>query len=61
MNFTDINPDLSEIRNGVAKVCQQFPGEYWRACDAARTYPEEFVSALTRERRASAPVPASGS
>ena len=57
MNFTDINPDLSEIRNGVAKVCQQFPGEYWRACDAALTYPEEFVSALTREGYLAAMIP----
>ena len=59
MNFTDINPDFAEIRDGVAKVCQQFPGEYWRKCDAARLYPEEFVSALMKEGYLAAMIPES--
>ncbi len=57
MNFTDINPDLIEIRNGVANVCQEFPGEYWRTCDVARSYPEEFVSALTGAGYLAAMIP----
>jgi acyl-CoA dehydrogenase len=59
MNFTDINPSYVEIRDGVAKVCQQFPGEYWRKCDAGRLYPEEFVSALMNEGYLAAMIPES--
>ena len=36
-----------EIRDAVAKLCERFPGEYWRAHDRERTYPTEFVQALT--------------
>ena len=36
-----------EIRDAVAKLCGRFPGEYWRALDRERTYPTEFVQALT--------------
>jgi alkylation response protein AidB-like acyl-CoA dehydrogenase len=34
------------IREEVAKLCTQYPGEYWRAKDKAREYPSEFVAAL---------------
>ncbi len=57
MNFTDINPDYAEIRDGVAKVCAAFPGEYWRNCDAGKLYPEEFVSALMKEGYLAAMIP----
>lgn len=36
-----------EIREAVRKLCAQFPGEYWRALDRDRTYPTQFVQALT--------------
>ncbi len=36
-----------DIREGVRKLCERFPGEYWRKLDAARAYPAEFVQALT--------------
>ncbi|MEQ9125324.1 MAG: acyl-CoA dehydrogenase family protein, partial [Alphaproteobacteria bacterium] len=36
-----------EIREAVAKLCEGFPGSYWREKDAARAYPTEFVQALT--------------
>lgn len=35
-----------EIRESVQKLCQDFPGEYWREKDRARQYPTEFVQAL---------------
>jgi acyl-CoA dehydrogenase len=38
--------DYTAIRDEVAKLCQQYPGEYWRAKDRARAYPTEFVTAL---------------
>jgi len=36
-----------EIRDAVARLCEQFPGEYWRKLDQEKIYPSEFVSALT--------------
>src|SRR3569833_4005645 len=36
-----------EIREAVRRVCARFPGPYWRALDRERTYPTEFVQALT--------------
>ncbi|MFI0843257.1 acyl-CoA dehydrogenase family protein [Mesorhizobium sp. IMUNJ 23232] len=39
--------DHPEIREAVRKLCERFPGEYWRKLDAARAYPAEFVLALT--------------
>ena len=38
--------DYTPIREEVAKLCQQFPGDYWREKDKARAYPTEFVTAL---------------
>jgi alkylation response protein AidB-like acyl-CoA dehydrogenase len=35
------------IREGVAELCRQFPGEYWRELDREQAYPEAFVKALT--------------
>ncbi len=36
-----------EIREAVARLCADFPGEYWRRCDRERAYPQAFVDALT--------------
>jgi acyl-CoA dehydrogenase len=38
--------DYTAIREEVAKLCAQYPGEYWRAKDRERAYPTEFVTAL---------------
>ena len=42
--------DLSypEIREAVQKLCAQFPGAYWQSMDRDRSYPTEFVNALTQ-------------
>jgi acyl-CoA dehydrogenase len=40
--------DHGEIREGVRKLCAQFPGEYWRKLDEKREYPTEFVNSLTQ-------------
>ena len=44
-----MNEDRSypEIRDAVARLCADFPGEYWRDKDRDRAYPAEFVQALT--------------
>ncbi len=39
--------DHPEIREAVRRLCERFPGEYWRALDARRAYPDDFVKALT--------------
>ena len=36
-----------EIRDSVAKLCTNFNGKYWQACDSNRSYPTDFVKALT--------------
>ena len=36
-----------EIRDAVRRLCADFPGSYWQALDRDRTYPTEFVRALT--------------
>jgi alkylation response protein AidB-like acyl-CoA dehydrogenase len=36
-----------EIREAVRRLCADFPGKYWQALDRERTYPTEFVKALT--------------
>ena len=46
-----------EIREEVAKLCAGFPGEYWRKLDETRSYPTEFVTALTESGYLSALVP----
>lgn len=38
--------DHVELRDAVARLCRDFPGEYWRALDRERAYPERFVAAL---------------
>jgi alkylation response protein AidB-like acyl-CoA dehydrogenase len=49
--------DHEEIRESVRKLCERFPGEYWRKLDAARAYPAEFVAALTEAGYLAALIP----
>ena len=46
-----------EIRAAVRKLCEDFPGEYWRKLDEQRAYPEEFVAALTEAGYLSVLIP----
>jgi acyl-CoA dehydrogenase len=39
--------DTTEIRDAVARLCAEFPGEYWRRLDREQRYPAEFVAALS--------------
>jgi len=57
MNAFDPTAEYSAIRDGVAKVCAGFPGEYWRDLDARRAYPKDFVDALIREGYLAAMIP----
>ena len=46
-----------DIREAVSALCARFPGDYWRALDAARAYPKEFVDALTEAGYLAALIP----
>ncbi len=52
--FDDRHP---EIRDAVRALCAQFPDEYHRKVDEARTYPEAFVDALTKAGWLAALIP----
>ena len=49
--------DLAPIREAVRALCAGFPGEYWRALDRERAYPEKFVAALTKAGFLAALIP----
>ena len=49
--------DHTDIREAVAKLCADFPGEYWRKLDREMAYPSEFVTALTQSGFLSALIP----
>ena len=52
-----LNNQHQEVRDEVAKLCQKFPGEYWRELDREMKYPKEFVDALTEAGYLSALIP----
>ncbi|MBA4220343.1 MAG: acyl-CoA dehydrogenase [Methylobacterium sp.] len=56
MSMTTAN-DHTDIREAVAKLCADFPGEYWRKLDREMAYPSEFVTALTQSGFLSALIP----
>jgi acyl-CoA dehydrogenase len=47
----------ADIRDAVAKLCAQFPGEYWRKLDREMAYPSAFVDALTQAGYLSVLIP----
>ena len=52
-----IPEDYTDIRDAVAKLCADFPGEYWRKLDREMAYPTEFVDALTQAGWLAALIP----
>ncbi len=49
--------ELGQIREAVRALCADFPGEYWRALDRERAYPDKFVAALTKAGFLAALIP----
>jgi len=49
--------NYNDIRDAVARLCEQFPGEYWRGVDREMAYPVEFVTALTKAGWLAALIP----
>ncbi|HET7887810.1 MAG TPA: acyl-CoA dehydrogenase family protein [Bradyrhizobium sp.] len=56
MTSTD-HDEHADIRDAVAKLCAQFPGEYWRKLDREMAYPKAFVDALTESGYLSVLIP----
>ena len=46
-----------EVRDAVAKLCQAFPGPFWRELDREQAYPEAFVRALSQAGYLAALIP----
>jgi len=44
--FIDHDESYEQIREAVKRLCDDFPGEYWRRQDSESRYPAEFVQAL---------------
>jgi acyl-CoA dehydrogenase len=57
MSSMAIDRDYPEIREQVARICEGFPGSYWRALDADGAYPTAFVQALTQSGYLAALIP----
>jgi acyl-CoA dehydrogenase len=49
--------DRAELRSGVRAICDRYPDRYWRDLDRTRSYPSEFVDALTADGWLSVLIP----
>ncbi|NNK78956.1 MAG: acyl-CoA dehydrogenase family protein, partial [Litoreibacter sp.] len=49
--------DWAEIRDGVARLCEDFPNEYWLKLDKEDKYPSDFVRTLTESGFLGALIP----
>ncbi|MEM8792558.1 MAG: acyl-CoA dehydrogenase family protein [Pseudomonadota bacterium] len=52
-----IDDGWEDLRDGVAKVCADFPNTYWADLDRDHAYPEAFVQALTDNGYLAALIP----
>jgi len=53
----DIGEDYSFLREPVRRICEKFPGEYWRELDGKQEYPHAFVDALTEHEYLAVLIP----
>ena len=52
-----LEPQWTEIRDGVKRVCDDFPNAYWLKLDHEDAYPSAFVDALTEAGYLGALIP----
>ena len=57
LTVVPVGEDYADIRDSVRRICEGFPGEYWREKDEKSEYPEEFVQALTQSGYLGALIP----
>src|ERR1700721_2792084 len=43
-----LGEDYPELRQSVRKICENYPGAYWRKLEDDQAYPTEFVTELTQ-------------
>src|SRR5215216_2590517 len=43
-----LGEDYPELRQSVRKICEKYPGAYWRKLEDAEAYPTEFIRELTQ-------------
>ena len=53
----NLDEDHIEIREGVRRICADFPGSYWQELDQLEHYPSDFVKAMTEAGFLSALIP----
>jgi acyl-CoA dehydrogenase len=53
----ELGEDYPELRDAVRRVCERYPGEYWRGLDANSAYPTEFIKELTEAGFLAALIP----
>ena len=53
----NVGVDYQELRDGVAKICEEFPGQYWRELENKHAYPTAFVEKLTQAGYLAALIP----
>jgi len=52
-----LGEDFPEIRDGVRRICADYPAAYWRDLDRREAYPSEFVQAMTEAGYLSSLIP----
>jgi acyl-CoA dehydrogenase len=57
VTYVALGEDYADIRDGVRRVCADYPAEYWRDKDEESEYPHEFVDAMTQAGYLGALIP----
>src|SRR6202045_2222326 len=52
-----LGEDYPELRESVRKICEKYPGAYWRKLEDEQAYPTEFITELTEGGFLAALVP----
>jgi acyl-CoA dehydrogenase len=42
-----LGEDYPELREAIRRICERYPGAYWRRLEAEQAYPTEFITELT--------------
>src|SRR5438105_15216414 len=42
-----LGEDYPELRQSVRKICEKYPGTYWRKLEDEQAYPSQFIAELT--------------
>ncbi|GIK86731.1 MAG: acyl-CoA/acyl-ACP dehydrogenase [Burkholderiales bacterium] len=52
-----LGEDFADIREGIRRICADYPGSYWRGLESRGEYPTAFVRALTQAGYLGALIP----